>query len=150
VVSPGTDVPDPLERLAAVHESTAESKQLTEAVGARNLQELSQYAPGALVGVGSRLAGQFARRGAAGVINTVATNVPGPRQPLYFAGARLLRSFGAGPVVDGVGLIHLVYTYDDEFVLAFAACREMLPDPAHYADCLEQSFTALRAAADAA
>ena len=40
--------------------------------------------------------------------------------------------------------------YEDQFVLGFTACREMMPDPAHYADCLERSFAALRAAADAA
>ena len=150
VVSLATDVADPIKRLEAVHESTSESKQVTEAVGARNLTELSQYAPGALVGLGSRLAGQFARRGAAGVINTVVTNVPGPREPLYFAGARLLRSFGAGPVVDGMGIIHIVYTYEDQFVLCFTADREVVPDPAHYADCLQQSFDELRAAAASA
>ena len=62
---------------------------MTEAIGARNLTELSQLAPGVLIGLGSRLAGQFARRDRAGVVNTVVTNVPGPREPLYFAGAEL-------------------------------------------------------------
>ena len=84
------------------------------------------------------------------MINTVVTNVPGPREPLYFAGARLLRSFGAGPVVDGMGIIHIVYTYEDQFVLCFTADREVVPDPAHYADCLQQSFAELRAAAASA
>ena len=65
------------------------------------------------------------------------TNVPGPREPLYFAGAMLLRTFGAGPVVDGMGLINIVGSYDDQFVLSFTACREMMPDPERYADAIE-------------
>jgi WS/DGAT/MGAT family acyltransferase len=143
VVSLATDVADPVERLAAVHASTSSSKELTEAIGARTLTELSQFAPGALIGVGSRLAGRFAGRGVAGAINTVVTNVPGPREPLYFCGAELLYSFGAGPVVDGMGLINIVSSYEGQFVLCFTADRAMMPDPALYADCLGRSFAEL-------
>ena len=118
--------------------STIASKELTQAIGARNLTEISQFAPGVLIGVGTRLAGRFARR--VGVINTVVTNVPGPREPLYFAGAELVRSFGGGPVVDGMGLINIVSSYVDQFMLMFTADRAMMPDPAHYADCISESF----------
>ncbi|WP_040492413.1 WS/DGAT/MGAT family O-acyltransferase [Ilumatobacter nonamiensis] len=146
LVSLATDLDDPVERLAAVHASTTASKEMTEAIGARNLTELSQFAPGALIGLGTRLAGQFSRTGTATAVNTVVTNVPGPRQPLYFVGAELVRSFGAGPVVDGMGIINIVGTYIDQFVLSFTADREMMPDPAHYASCINDSFHALQAA----
>ena len=144
VVSLSTDVADPVERLAAVTASTTASKELTQAIGARNLTEISQLAPGVLIGVGTRLAGRFARR--VGVINTVVTNVPGPREPLYFAGAELVRSFGGGPVVDGMGLINIVSSYVDQFMLMFTADREMMPDPSFYADCITESFEDLLAA----
>jgi diacylglycerol O-acyltransferase / wax synthase len=148
VVSLATEIADPVERLAAVHRSTSESKEITEAIGARNLAELSQLAPGLLIGVGTRLGARFARRGTAGLVNTVVTNVPGPRQPLYFAGARLLRTFGAGPVADGMGLINIVTSYDDQFVLCFTACREMMPDPERYSAAIRNSFDELAAAAN--
>jgi WS/DGAT/MGAT family acyltransferase len=146
VVSLATDIADPVERLAAVHRSTAGSKVITQAIGARNLTELSQLAPGALIGLGTRLAGQFARRGSAGAVNCVVTNVPGPREPLYFAGAQAVRSFGLGPVTDGMGLINIVTSYEQQFILSFTSCRELMPDPAHYADLLEGAFAALRSA----
>jgi diacylglycerol O-acyltransferase len=149
VVSLGTDVADPIERLAAVHRSTSESKEITQAIGARNLSELSQLAPGLLIGVGTRLSSRFARRGQGGMVNTVVTNVPGPREPLYFAGAKSLRTFGAGPVVDGMGLINIVGSYDEQFVLSFTACREMMPDPERYADALQASFDELAASTGA-
>ena len=63
MVSLATDIADPVERLAAVHRSTSGSKEVTEAIGARNLTELSQLAPGMLIGVGTRLGARFARRG---------------------------------------------------------------------------------------
>ena len=63
VVTLATNIADPIDRLAAVHRSTAGSKEITQAIGARNLTELSQLAPGALIGLGTRLAGQFSRRG---------------------------------------------------------------------------------------
>jgi diacylglycerol O-acyltransferase / wax synthase len=143
VVSLATNVADPVERLAAVHASTTSSKEITAAVGARTLTDMSQLAPGALIGLGSRMAGQFARRGMSRAVNTVVTNVPGPRQPLYFAGAELIRSFGAGPVVDGMGLINIVTSYEGQFVLSFTGDRGIMPDPSHYADCIQQSFEAL-------
>jgi hypothetical protein len=136
--------------LAAVQRSTSGSKEVTQAIGARNLTELSQLAPGLLIGVGTRLSSRFARRGQAGLVNTVVTNVPGPRQPLYFAGARSLRTFGAGPVVDGMGLINIVGSYEEQFILSFTACREMMPDPERYADALEAAFDELAAATGAA
>ena len=74
------------------------------------------------------------------------TNVPGPRAPIYFAGAECLRFLGAGPIADGMGLINIVGSYRDQFALSFAACRTIMPDPAHYASCLDDSFAALRAA----
>ena len=78
MVSLATDIADPVERLAAVHRSTSGSKEVTEAIGARNLTELSQLAPGLLIGLGTRLSARFARRGQSGIVNTVVTNVPGP------------------------------------------------------------------------
>ncbi len=143
VVSLATDVADPVERLAAVHESTSASKEWTSAIGARNLSEISQFASGALIGLGTRLAGETARQGVAGAYNTVVTNVPGPRQPLYFAGAKRVHDFMGGPLSDGVGLFNVVSSYVDEFVLSFAADRKAMPDPEHYADCIDGSMTEL-------
>ena len=43
-----------------------------------------------------------------------------------------------------MGLINIVGTYERQFVLSFTSCRAMMPDPAHYADCIDESFDALR------
>jgi diacylglycerol O-acyltransferase len=151
IVTAGTDVADPRERLQAVHESTAASKVAAEAAGAQDLAQFSELMPGGLVALAARTASQFemATR-TTPLVNTVVSNVPGSQVPLYFAGARLVTFFGGAGVADGMGLLHGVSSYVGQLILSVVSDREMLPDPAHYADLLEASFTELAAATGAA
>jgi len=117
------------------------------AIGAREISEISKLAPAMISGVATRL---YSRLGLANqlspMFNTVVTNVPGPPVPLYMAGARMVRSFGVGPVMDSMGLFQAVTSYCGEIGIAVTACRDMLPDPAFYAECLQASFDDLLAA----
>lgn len=148
VVSLGTHIEDPLERLAHIHLDAVNSKGLTNAVGARTLTDYSQLIPSGLAGLGARL---YTRLGVANatapVFNVVATNVPGSRVPLYFCGARMVKMFGLGPIFDSMGLINTIYSYVDDIAISFTCDRDMMPDPAAYADALRSSFAALRDAA---
>jgi diacylglycerol O-acyltransferase / wax synthase len=95
--------------------------------------------PGAVVGVAMRrLAPVVASRRPAA--NVIVTNVPGPPEPLYAFGSRLVHCYGLGPVADGFGLIHLIDSYAGAFTFSFTACREMLPDPAHYAERINDTM----------
>jgi diacylglycerol O-acyltransferase / wax synthase len=145
VVPLGTQIGDPLERLKFVQSSSHASKEFAEASDARSLSEMSQFLPGGLIGIGMRFSSRFARIAPA-MVNTTCTNVPGAREPIYFAGAKCVSSFGAGPVVDGMGLINVITSYVDDLVLAFTACREMMPDPAFYRECIAESWHALEEA----
>lgn len=142
-----TDVADPVERLQAIHAGMASAKALAEAVGARTLREMSTLLPGRLFGLATRA--QMAVEAALGtrlLHNTVVTNVPGSRLPLYFCDAPLLHAFGAGPIPNRMGLIHLVGTHCGELTMNVTADRAMLPDPACYGDCLMASLSELSAA----
>ena len=145
-----TQVADPLERLERVHKETQNSKVSAEAVGARTMTDITQFMPGALAGLATRL---YTRFGLANSIrpflNTVITNVPGPQIPLYFTGARMVALHGLGPVMDGMGIIHPVFSYSGRISIAVTACRDQLPDPAFYAECLQASYDELCAAAEA-
>jgi diacylglycerol O-acyltransferase / wax synthase len=144
IVTAGTDVADPRQRLAAVHESTAASKVAAEAAGARDLAQFSELMPGGLVALAARTASQFEMATRTNpLVNTVVSNVPGSQVPLYFAGARLVTFFGGAGVADGMGLLHGVSSYVGQLILSVVSDREMLPDPGHYADLLETSFTDL-------
>jgi hypothetical protein len=77
------------------------------------------------------------------VFNVVATNVPGPRVPLYFAGAKMVRMMGTGPIFDGMGMINAIYSYGPEIAISFTSDRDMIPDPANYAQALRDAFDEL-------
>ncbi len=144
VVPLGTHIEDPAERLRFVHNETKNSKAMTNAVGARTLTDYSQFMPAALAGLAARL---YTRLGVSNlhspVFNVVATNVPGPRVPLYFAGAKMVRMMGTGPVFDGMGMINAIYSYGADIAIAFTADRDMVPDPAVYAAALQEAFDEL-------
>jgi diacylglycerol O-acyltransferase / wax synthase len=147
VVPLHTEIGDPLERLNAVHEGAVQSKALTQAVGARMLTDYGQFVPSALAGLAARM---YTRLNLANRVNpffnTVVTNVPGPQKPLYFCGARMVTTYGMGPIGDGLGLIHPVFSYCGQITIAATSCRKQMPDPAFYAQCLQNSFDEMKAA----
>jgi len=81
------------------------------------------------------------------VIHTIVTNVPGPQSPMYMRGARAVSWYDAGCPVDGMGLFHTINSYCGQIVVAYIACREMLPDPEFYDECIRESFAELELAA---
>ena len=146
-VSLGTDIADPLDRLVAVKESTHSSKQFAEAVGARTLLDFADLMPGGLVGLGARTAGRLSLANRLRpMFNASISNMPGPRQPLYMAGAQLVAMYGAGMITEGMGLIHPVMSYCGDMTISFTSDRAMMPDPAFYAECLQSAFDELDAA----
>jgi len=52
-------------------------------------------------------------------------------------------------IADGQGLNLTAVSYDGVLALTAVACRNMLPDPDFFADCLRASFGELVAAASA-
>lgn len=144
----GTHIADPFGRLQYVHEEAQNSKALTNAAGARQMSEYAQFMPSTLSGLAARL---YVRLGLANRIapmfNTVITNIPGPPVPLYMNGARLVTQYGLGPVFDGMGIIHPVFSYCGRITISFTSDRGIMPDPEVYAECLQESFEELKAAA---
>jgi diacylglycerol O-acyltransferase len=142
----GTDIEDPLERIAAIMARTQTAKEY--ALDAPSLVEWSEALPGAIAGTAQRAVIRLANRtGRTMGVHMIVTNVPGPQNPLYFDGARCLFTSGMAPVVDGMGIIHAVTSYQGQFVACFTADRDMMPDPAFYAGCIEQAFADLKEAA---
>ena len=145
-----TDEPDPVKRMALISMGMQGVKELSNAVGGHALADLSDAMPGLLLGLGSRANSRMAARSRGRPpANTAVTNVPGPSEPLYFTGARVVGPYGAGPIPHGMGLIHLLGSYAGQFAFSFTADREMMPDPAFYAQCLRDSLDELSAVAPA-
>ena len=136
-----SDISDPLERLRAVHAASEQAKKLTHTLGASLVGELAHFLPSTTTGF---VANAFNRAGLAKrlppMYNTIITNVPGPNIPLYSMGSRMVASFGLGPVIHGLGLFQPVIGYNGQITISAISCREMMPDPAFYCDCLSESF----------
>jgi diacylglycerol O-acyltransferase / wax synthase len=137
----GTQIGDPIDRLAAIHHATNEQKVMLEAVDARSLVEYAEFVPGGLVSASQRVTAEL---GLANMrtpfFNTSLTNLPGSQVPQYFLGARLVGWWGVGIATDNTGLFHSAQSYCGTVHLSAISCPKMLPDPAFYADCLQESY----------
>jgi WS/DGAT/MGAT family acyltransferase len=143
----GTHLADPLRCLRFIQTAQSQRKALLHAVGGQQLQEYSTLFPSAFAGIAARVytQGHLANR-APQVFNTVITNVPGPPVPIYNCGAKMLDMFGLVPSFDGMGLGHVVNSYNGSLTIGFNSCPEMMPDPGFYSACIRDSFSGLWAA----
>lgn len=148
LVALGTHIADPLERLKVVHEAAMNSKAMTAAIGARTMTDYSQFIPSSVAALAARMVTEMGlSEYTTPMMNCVVTNVPGPQRPLFFAGAQAVKMVGLGPIYDGMALIHPVFSYCGEIAVSFTSCREVLPDPGFYSECIQASFEELRDAA---
>jgi WS/DGAT/MGAT family acyltransferase len=123
-----TDEKDPIERVRRVHESMMSGKQLFDAIPAEMLTDFSQFPPPAVFSRAMRVATRLSAGRMGSPANLVISNVPGPRQPLYAAGARLEHYYPVSAVVDGQGLNITVQSYLDTLDFGLVSCRELVPD----------------------
>jgi diacylglycerol O-acyltransferase / wax synthase len=125
-----TNEPDPRRRIEQTHEVLAVAKARHNATPAELMQDATQFVPPALMSAASRVTmGLLARAPVPPVLNLVISNVPGPREPLYLAGARMLAYYPVSTITDGVGLNITVISYLDHIDVGIIGDREQLEDP---------------------
>jgi len=138
----GVNVADPLQRLAFIRAQTAASPLVARAVGARELTDIGTQAPAATLAITGKMLGRallgVGRR--APLANCVVTNVPGPTVPIYLNGARMTYFSAVMPINDGLGLVFAVTSYDGKIIISPTSCREQMPDPEAFAQCLRDCF----------
>ena len=141
----GTDMTEPLERLAAIRRSTASAKAAESGVGARMLTEITQLIPSAGMAGLSRL---MANESFAPIFcNLFISNVPGSPVPLYMAGARCTHQYGLAPIGTGMGLFIAVGSYQGDLGFNIISDKDIIPDMPFFRECLRTSQRALLAAA---
>jgi WS/DGAT/MGAT family acyltransferase len=136
-----SEVSDPIERLQAISESSVTSKRVTDAVGKELARDLLEHLPPP---VSETLLRNVKLPG----VGLIVSNVRGPDVPLYMAGARLVNYSPISIAIDGMGLNVTGFSYAGTMWICAVSCREMLPDPAFFAECLRASFGELRSAAE--
>ncbi|MDX1506469.1 MAG: WS/DGAT domain-containing protein, partial [Spongiibacter sp.] len=139
-----TEIADPQQRLAAICAAMQENKAYLNAVGAKELAGLSSIMPGQMLAYMAKTALSLSgKMGRDLLANTVVTNVPGAQVPLYFTGAKAIKMFGGGPILLSMSLTHVISSYCGEMAINITACRNLMPDPAFYRECLQRSFDEL-------
>jgi WS/DGAT/MGAT family acyltransferase len=143
-----TDEPDPLLRVARVHEAMVDAKGLFDAVPAEALTDFAQFPPPAVFARAMRTAVRLTASRFMPPVNVTISNVPGPRQPLYTAGAQMLHYYPVSTIVDGQGLNITAQSYLDSLDFGLVACRELVPDLWDLVDAIVDELSLLAKAAD--
>ena len=129
VASLATNLADPLERLQAASEEMRAAKDQLAALPAHLLQDFSQFAaPAAAQLVANTAANLRWADSVAPPFNVVVSNVPGPREPLYYAGALLEANYPVSIVNDGMGLNITLQSYRDRIDFGLVGTPELVPD----------------------
>jgi len=142
-----TDLPDAAERLHATRAVTLEAKLQLELLGREAMAEWMDYLPPLpytwMRRLEARLRIADAHRPAS---NLVVSNVPGPREPLFWSGSRLLELYSVGPLSEGIGLNLTIWSYCDRLFVGALACREQLPELPELVDALHAELAELEEA----
>ena len=119
----GTDIADPLERLAAVRASVQAAKAHVQSLPRAAMTQYTIALMGPtilalLTGLGGRTRPVF---------NITISNVPGPDKPLYFRGAELLGTYPVSIVTHGQALNITCHSYAGHMAFGFTGCHATLP-----------------------
>ncbi len=131
----GTHKEDPLERLAIVRRSVQNAKEKFKRMNSNQILNYSAFVYSA---AGLNIAsGLMPKRQA---FNLVISNVPGPREPLYWNGARLDALYPASIILDGQALNITMTSYLDKLEVGLTACRNALPKMQNLLTHLEEEI----------
>ena len=136
-----TNEADPVARLRRIQASMNRAKDDFRAIPAESLQDFTTFAPPA---VAARVMRMYSRLRIADRMNPpfnlIISNVPGPAQPLYSAGARLEHFYPVSALIDGQGLNMTVQSYNGNLDFGFIADRELVPDVWLLTELLQESM----------
>ena len=125
-----TEIADPLERLHASHKAAAEMKEHLKKSVAMNadFSAIMKIMPPWAVKIFSWWLREK-KKGSLSLFGNVAlSNVPGPREPLYWDKYRLDNWYSTGQVIDGTCLNMTMWSYCHNVNLCILADKKVLPD----------------------
>jgi WS/DGAT/MGAT family acyltransferase len=149
ICSIATNIENPKERLEAIIAQSTKSKEMSHPLRAFMPQVSNISMLGAPIMV-QILALLYSRSNLSDVLppsaNITVSNVPGPRQTLYAAGAELLHIFPVSISTHGIALNITVQSYRDQLDFGFIAGANIIPHVQVMCDMLPVEFEALEAA----
>lgn len=146
LVQLATNIENPIERLEAIHENTVRGKSYQSAIGAKTLANMAEVVP---FGIANQAARVYSRYHLSEmhnpVFNVTITNVPGPQFPLYLNGHKLLSIMGMAPIIDGMGLIITIFSYDGHITLSSTSDANSMPDIDNFSRYIREAANELEA-----
>jgi WS/DGAT/MGAT family acyltransferase len=138
----GTDVADPRTRVDVIKESVAAAKAHLSAIPTEAVDIYTSLTMGRFI------ASQVTGLGAVGrpMFNVLISNVPGPREKLYYNGAEVLGLYPLSVLQSGQVLNITALSYDTSVNVAFTACPSGLPHIQRLALLCADAFDELEAA----
>ena len=147
LVQLATNIEDPIERLKVINENTSRGKTYQGAVGAKTLARMAEAVPFGLANQAAQLYSRFQVAGMHNpVFNVTITNVPGPNIPLYINGHKLVSVMGMAPIIDGMGLIITIFSYNGYVTVSPTSDANSMPDLDVFSRYLRESANELEAA----
>jgi diacylglycerol O-acyltransferase len=147
----GTDVADPLGRLAAIKKSSGDAKTIAGGVKDIAPKDFTMLGAPLLLPALMQL---YGRSKLADVlpqpVNVVISNTPGPPVPLYCTGAKVLALYPVSIPTHGIALNLTVQSYLNELDFGLTADARAVPDVAKIADYLIDALAELKAAVEKA
>ncbi|MGO8886245.1 MAG: WS/DGAT/MGAT family O-acyltransferase [Streptosporangiaceae bacterium] len=136
-------VANPIDRLTAVRTELATLKASGEAMVGEAMISLGRYTPFLLTSAGARIAYGLPQR----EIVTVTTNVPGPREPLYGMGRRLVEIIPYVPIAATLRTGIAIFSYCGRLTFGITGDYAANPDLDVLARGIETGIAELLAAA---
>jgi diacylglycerol O-acyltransferase len=138
-----THLADPAERLVAVNRSMQEGKEALKSMTPTQILLMSAIGMSPLavlpaLGLSGSVRPPF---------NLVISNVPGPREPLYWNGARLDGLYPLSIPLEGQALNITCTSYSHEIAFGLTGCRRTVPHLQHLLGYLDDELAALEDAA---
>lgn len=141
----GTDLADPAQRLATVRASMQEGKESMTGMTPSQVMVMSALGLSPLA--------LYPLLGLTGVVrppfNLVISNVPGPRRPMFWEGARLDGLYPLSIPLDGQALNITCTSYSDKLAFGLTGCRRTVPHLQRLLTHLDHELAALEKAAGA-
>lgn len=139
----GTHIADPANRLRVIKASVEDAKARYRSM---SKSEILNFTALMLAPTGLNLITGLAPKWQA--FNVVISNVPGPREPLYWNGARLNGMYPVSIALDRIALNITLTSYCDHLEFGLIGCRRTLPSMQRMLNYLEQGIRELEIAAD--
>ena len=141
----GTDIADPVERLAFVHLAMTNVKKQVATKGSDAMLAVMGPAIGSTVVIPLLPFGTLLPPSC----NMAISNVPGPREQMYYNGAHLDEIYPVSSVFDGMGLNVTVCTYADLVAVGYVTDAGVMPRVAELIPLTERALADLEAAVGA-